>query len=214
MSFAIKTRCVFGRLTAVLVTSFFSVTSLGYFSTMDTGEVLPSNNYRIQLEPQLITTAPSGLNLNARFDAGVNESSNVRAILGFGRTDFHWGLMYKWVPIPDYEGQPALGIMGGFEWARDDDKSVLTARIHPIISKEFGTDIGKLTPYASVPIGLSGGDGSSKTPIQLALGTGWKPTDLNKVSFLAEAGLELNDSFSYVSVAAQIAFDEEGIAFE
>jgi hypothetical protein len=158
---------------------------------------------------------PNGLNLNAFFDAGVSDSSNVRAVLGFGSVSFNTGVFYKWVPIPDYENQPAIGIMVGGTWARYNGENYPSLRFHPIISKAFESDIGRFTPYATTPFGITAGPKKNTFPFQLAAGTDWKPGGLEKMHFMIEMGLNLNEAFSYVSLAGVLYFDEtEGLKFK
>jgi len=179
-----------------------------YFSTMDTGEIIKSGQYRAMADLQYVGD-PSGLNLGGAFDAGVSESSNIRALAGFGSVSFTAGLMYKWVPFPDYQNQPAIGIMAGGVWARYEGENYPSLRIHPIVSKDFEIDIGKLTPYASLPFGVTSGPRRNTFPLQLALGSQIKLLDFPDWAFLAEVGLNLNESFSYGTVGAAYYFDEK-----
>ncbi|MGE3975928.1 MAG: hypothetical protein AB7F59_15495 [Bdellovibrionales bacterium] len=186
----------------------FTNNAYAYFSTMDTGDILPSGQYKLGVEPQYVSD-PSGLNLNSFFDAGVTESSNIRVVAGVGSVSFNTGLFYKWVPIPDYQNQPAVGLMVGGTWARYKSENYPSVRFHPIVSKAFDTNIGLLTPFAALPFGITAGPSRNTYPMQLAVGSDWKPDGLEKVHFMVEMGLNLNEAFSYVSVASVIYFDDE-----
>jgi hypothetical protein len=121
-------------------------------------------------------------------------------------------LFYKWVPIPDYEKQPAVGLMSGFLYSRQgwqhEQRDVLDFRVHPIISKQMETDIGLFTPYGSLPLGVTFVKGTSVFPVQLVGGTEFKPYSWENISFFAELGLDVHDAFSYIEFAAAFYFDE------
>jgi hypothetical protein len=198
----------------VLAVFLVSTQAQAYFSTMDTGEILPTGQYKLGVEPQYISD-PGGLNVNSFFDAGVSEDSNIRVVAGVGSVSFNTGLFYKWVPIPDYGDQPALGIMAGGTWARYRNENYPSLRFHPIVSKAFEGGIGKFTPYASLPFGITAGPNKNTFPFQLVAGTDWKPTFFEKIHFMTEIGLNLNEAFSYISFAGVIYFDEnEGFKFK
>ncbi|WP_289445200.1 hypothetical protein, partial [Klebsiella pneumoniae] len=80
-----------------------------------------------------------------------------RGLVGVGSDEFFYtGLFVKYVPFPDTEDQPALGLIGGATFGREEvsleKEEVLTLRVSPLLSKDFETDIGLVTPYASLPI--------------------------------------------------------------
>src|SRR3954464_13635757 len=89
-----------------------------FFTTLDTGDVVQPDHYRAMIAPQIIFNKFDGTNFLASFDTGIAEDQQVRAQIGFGEVDFQLGGRYKWVPFPDVEGQPAIGFIGGFTWAK------------------------------------------------------------------------------------------------
>ncbi len=199
----------------ILALMILGIEAQAYYSTIDTGELLKKGQYRLSTEGNVLFNDLNGGNLVARIDTGFNEDSNFRALIGTGVVGFQTGLLYKWIPIPDFQDQPAIGILGGFIYARADDVSYLSLRLHPLVSKHFKSDIGDLTPYASLPFGITGAKGTHTFPLQLTFGNDWKPNGLNKLSFITEFGFNLHESYSYVSLAALLIFDEEqGIKFE
>lgn len=195
---------------SIFLVFIFNHQALAYFSTIDTGEILSQDKYRASAETQFLTSSGSGLNVNGRFDLGINEESNLRALVGLGSTDFHTGVFYKWIPIPDYENQPAIGFLAGPTFAHWDGESYIGARVHPIVSKAFDTEIGVFTPYGSIPFGLVSGNDETFVPVQLTLGSEFKAIDLQNIRFFAELGFDLNKSFSYISFAATLYFDDSG----
>jgi hypothetical protein len=185
-----------------------------YFSTADTGDILSNGHYRASLEAQDQFGNMTGANVIGRFDAGLSSSSNIRVLLGTGSVNLQWGLYYKWVPIPDYQDQPAIGIMAGVLYGYEND-NMLSFRAHPLISKKFTTDVGEFTPFASLPFGTTTASGVTTYPLQLALGSEWKPQGLERFSFMLETGVNIINAFHYVSAVAILHFDEEhGIQFK
>ncbi len=183
-----------------------------YFSTIDTAEVIAPDQYQISLEPQLILNRYDGANAVMRFDTGLNESSGIRGILGFGKVDFELGGMYKYVPFPDLEKQPAIGFEAGAILARVNGGTEFSLRFHPLISKRFATEVGDLIPYASLPIGITSRPDQTVVPIQIAGGTEFRPLNYKNWSFFGELGINLNQSFSYLSVAAAWRFNDSALS--
>jgi len=179
-----------------------------YFSTLDTGRVIQPGQYRALLEPQIIFNRYDGFNLIGHFDTGVTEDQSVRGTLGFGEVGFQLGASYKWIPFPDAATQPAIGGIAGVSFARIDDKTAFSLRFAPLASKSFETEIGDLTPYASLPIGVTTYDGETLIPVQLAVGSEWKTLNFQNLKFMAELGLNLNEAFSYISAAITYEFND------
>src|SRR5690606_13854627 len=110
----------------------------------------------------------------------LSDDSNVRGIIGFGTTDFQVGGFYKWVPIPDVEGQPAIGFAAGVLYARTEGLNDLSLRFHPLISKQYQIDWGEITPYGSIPIGIRSIDGETDVPVQAVIGAELKTSHWDK----------------------------------
>lgn len=190
----------------------FSLSAQSYYSVLDTGEILSPGKFDLSLETQFVTAQGTGMNLTSRFDTPLSEETQLRAMLGFGTTDFHAGGFLKWVPIPDSGRQPAIGLIAGAMVGRDENdknltKSYFTARVAPVISKTFEPNFGSITPYASLPVGLRFGDGT-EVPIHLAFGTELRTQHLENIRWRAELGFNLNKSYSYISLNAVLDIDE------
>ena len=198
------------------VTCLMGLSAQAYYSTMDTGNILEKGKYKFHLETQFITSNDTGLNINGYFDMGLTEDSGIRGIIGVGTTDFHIGGFYKWAPIPDMDTQPAMGLLLGVTYASFSGVNNLSLRLHPIISKTFKVEIGEIIPYGSIPIGILSisNDRGIDIPIQLALGTELKTLNWKNITFMAEINFDIQKSFSYFGLSANIDFDEEGIYLE
>ena len=187
----------------------------GYYSTMDTGKLLKEGHYNLGAETQFITEGDDGVNLDAKLDGPIDDEWNWRGMVGFGTTDFYLGGFVKWVPIPDFENQPAVGALIGVLYANYSHISALNFRFHPFVSKSFIFDFGEITPYAALPLGFRTADGDTDFTVQVALGSQFKPDAFERISFLAEIGFDIDNAFPYFSIGATLEFDEEnGIEFK
>lgn len=180
-----------------------------YYTTMETGKLLEDGHYRLMAESQFVTQGDTGVNLGARVDGPINDELNWKAQLGFGVTDIFLAGYIKWVPFPDAESQPAIGLTGGVLYARNAGLNEQSLRFHPFVSKLFKVDLGDINPYASLPIGIRSVDGHTTIPVQLALGTEFRPKTLDNISFLAEVGFDVTKAFSYFTIGAALDFDSE-----
>lgn len=199
----------------ILMLSFLSPSAFAYYSTWDTGDVLKPGHYDSSLEAQFVTADGSGMNLVGRFDMPVQDDSVARIMIGAGTVDFHMGGFYKYVPYPDTPSQPAIGLIGGVIYGRNEGYNYLTVRLAPLVSKTFQVNFGSLTPYASLPIGIRSQKNGTDVPIELAIGTDIKTMHFEHLRWRTELGFNLNDAYSYVSIGAVLDFDEEnGIIFE
>ncbi len=180
-----------------------------YFSTIDNGDLVAPGAYQVSLEPQLIFNQYDGFNAIGRFDTGIDHQSSARALLGVGKVDFQIGGFYKIVPFPDTATQPAIGADMGVIVARVGGETETSLRFHPLTSKRFETEVGDLTPYASLPIGVTWRSGNDTTiPVQIVGGTEFRTLAHPNLSYFAELGVNLNKSFSYLSAAIAYRFDD------
>ena len=193
--------------TAVLVL-LVSTLAHAYYSTMDTGELVNRDAWKAMLEAQGVFNRYDGANVVGHAETGLTPESSVEGLLGFGTTDYQLGGFYKFVPFPDVEGQPALGGKAGFILAHVDHKEEASFRFHPLISKQLDTDIGKVTPYASIPFGITIRGSDTYCPVQIEAGAEWKIPDNENFRVSGELGINLNKSFSYISIGLAYLFDD------
>lgn len=194
----------------VLSGLFLTTPASAYFGTMDTGDVLKEGEYQAMVGPQFIFNQYDGANFTGRLDMGLMEGVSVRGILGFGKVDFQIGGMVKWVPFPDLEGQPAIGGSAGVVIARIGSLTQYSLRFHPLVSKKVETEVGDITPFASLPLGVTVQTGIDETivPVQLVLGSEFRPLEMNRWGFFGEVGINMSKSFGYASVGIAYRFDD------
>ena len=194
----------------IAVSAFFTASpALAYFSTIDNGDLVAPGAYQVSIEPQLIFNNIDGFNAVGRFDTGIDSQSSLRGILGIGKVDFQIGAMYKIIPFPDTPNQPAIGADIGILIAKVNGETETSIRLHPLVSKKFETEVGDLQPYASIPFGVTWRSGSETfVPVQIAGGAEFRTLGHPNLSSFAELGVNLNRSFSYLSVALAYRFDD------
>lgn len=193
--------------------------SFGFFSLMDTGDLVKKDDYRILGEGQILFDAPKGFNLNGRFSTGLDDESEVQFEAGVGSVDFYLGAFYKWIPFPDTDEQPAIGVRGGLTFAsidydlvpNDDAYSTYGINVTPMVSKGFESGAGKFTPYGGAMFGLQKNVNDTNFSMQIVAGCEWSPNEwdfrsLKDFNFLIEYGIEVDDAFSYLSLGSSYDF--------
>lgn len=186
---------------------FLSSTSHAYLSIAESGELLAPGKYQVGLEPQFLLNRGGGTNLNAFIDTSINDSTSARIALGGGAVDFNAFLSAKWIPIPDFDNQPSMGLRVGGGVARDGGQNLLQLQISPLVSKKFDTSYGLAVPYLATPFTFLNTKEENQIASNLTVGTEFHYVDWTQVTLGAEMGIELNKSFSYISVFATFPFE-------
>lgn len=192
--------------TALILTVSWSAQA--YFETAESGEIQKKGDYRAGLIPQVRLSDGSGMNFTGFLDSALNESSSLRLLIGGGQTDFYTGGSYKWIPIPDYDKQPAIGAKLEVIYARLSADSAVSLRLHPMASKRFEIDQGTLIPYIAVPFGTYTYQNTTEVPVNLVTGTEFMSPETDNMQFGVELGLNANKSFSYISAFATLLLDD------
>jgi hypothetical protein len=178
-----------------------------FMTVQESNEITPAGQYKIGVEPQFRTSNGNGFNFSGFFDAPLSDAVSARAVMGTGDTDFLVGGSLKWVPVPDYQSQPAVGGKVGLNYWRENTESFFTFRFEPIVSKKFQTDVGVFVPYGALPINFNSGKDNNGTGIQLAVGSEYLHSRADNMTFGAELGFNAKDSFSYISGYVTIYLD-------
>ena len=190
------------KLISFLLLILIPQSGFAYYTFQDTGDLLAPGEYAPGVELQFRTTNGSGNNIIGRWDGGWKDDLNWRGFVGLGKVDFQAGGLVKWVPIPDHDKQPAIGISFGGLIATYESDTELAARFNPFVSKTIEVDFGQLTPYTALPIGFRTYDDESNSTVQWTLGSRFIHPDMPGSHFFAEIGLDLDDAFTYLSVGA------------
>lgn len=208
---------MFKSITSIFLTlaCFLSGTqAFAYQDVLDNAEVLERGHFKGTAALQALTESGGG-NFTGLFDTGVAPDFGVRALVGFGKTDYYFGGLVKWTPIPDVDNQPAIGFNVGVTYAKwFEDVKDTTFIFQPIVSKRFPLQEVFITPYASIPMGIrlrdsTMRDNDTELTSALVLGSQLQIPQWKNLQFLAEVGLDIDNAFDHVSVGAVFYFDAE-----
>lgn len=159
----------------IFVITFFSATPVyAAFVLLETAEIIPAGVYRVGAAPQLYMGNGGGVDGSAFLDLNTGQSLNTRLEIGTGITDFWASASAKFVPYPDYQNQPAMGLRGKFIYMRESDTNFYNTQIAPIFSKKYSTSRGEFIPYAGLPVTFIYEKSSNNFTIsKLCFGTEW-----------------------------------------
>lgn len=194
-------------LVTLALTLSWGATSSAYLSLAESGEILPMNEYQVGLEPQFLLNNGSGANINAFFDMPFNESTSGRISMGAGKIDFNAFASVKFIPFPDVDNQPAIGVRVGGGYTRVSDQNWLVGQVAPLVSKKVGTDIGTFVPYAAIPFEFVNKKDENITGSQFVIGSELLHPETPDLRYGAEVGFEMTKSYNYVSVYVSLPFD-------
>ncbi len=183
--------------------------SWAYLSVGESGEIQKVGSNQFGLEPQILGNEGSGVNIGAFLDMPIREEVSTRFSLGAGKIDFHAGAAVKWIPFPDVDQQPAIGLKTAAWYARQSSLNVWTIQVAPLFSKRVNTDAGLFIPYAAIPFNFVSSTDRSATGSQFAIGSELYAKDLTNMHFSAELALNLKDSYSFLSGTVVFPFDSE-----
>lgn len=206
-------RIIFAQLLLVAM-MMKSTPALAYLSVGESGEIQKVGYNQFGVEPQILGNEGGGLNIGAFLDMPVREDVSTRFSLGAGKIDFHAGAAVKWIPFPDIDQQPAIGLKAAAWYARQGTINVWTFQLAPLFSKKFDSDAGLFIPYATIPVNFVTSSEKSVTGTQFAVGTEFYSKDVTSMHFSSEIALNLKDSYSFISGSVVFPFDtEKGFQF-
>ncbi len=191
----------------VCTSVIISTPAKAYLSLAESGELIPKHGYQLGLETQALTNLNSGLNLNLLLDAPVNDSTTARLELGGGSIDFNAFASLKWMPFPDVDNQPAMGLRFGAGFARDENQNFVQAQVSPLISKKYEIEYGMTVPYFALPFTLINNKDETFIATNVTVGSEFQHREWKTFTVGGEIGLDLNKSWSYVSLFAKFPFE-------
>ncbi|WP_413944617.1 hypothetical protein [Bdellovibrio sp. HCB-162] len=188
---------------------FLSSSAHAYLSIAESGEIVPAGMYQVGVEPQLLMNKGGGANFDVFFDTHINDATSARITMGAGAVDFNAFVSAKWMPFPDVDNQPAMGLRVGAGLARDEDENLLQLQVAPLVSKKFDTEYGLAVPYLAVPFTFLNTKEENTVASNLTVGSEFHYADWNQVTLGGEVGLDLNKSYSYISIFATFPFESQ-----
>ena len=163
-------------------TAVLSNAKAGYLSLGESGEIIPESTFQFGVAPQVITNGDGGFNIAVFLDAAWTDSLTSRFMLGAGEVDFYISGSAKYIPFPDVDRQPAIGVKLALWYAREGAANINTLQLAPMVSKKYQTEHGLFIPYAAYGISNYSVGGDSKTGDQFFIGSDWKNPDFDNVN--------------------------------
>lgn len=183
--------------------------SSAYIIMAESGELVEPGKSTLGFFPQFILSDGGAFNFVSFVDTGLTESTSLRLQLSAGDTDISGGGSFKWVPIPDYQNQPAIGLKLGAFLGREGDNNFSHFQVAPLLSKKQSTDYGLFIPYGAIQWSNLYISGENLRSLQLLAGTEYVHDDTN-LKFGAELALEAKDASTYLGVWITVPFEDLG----
>lgn len=191
------------RLLVFIVSVFFISQGNAYMGLMTTGDILQNN----QVQGLGYLEFWDGTNVNARASLGISEDLQGDIEIGAGDIDFTISAMAKWVPIPDYQKQPAMGIRGGVTYLDTDGYTQTSFVATPFASKAFHSPHGKFSPFGGIPLALNSNSDDTFFTARLIAGLEWTHPTQTNFHVIGEAGVKISSrSFGSVNIGAAYDF--------
>lgn len=193
--------------TFILATLSLCTPGWSYLTIQESGEPVPQNQLHLGFSPQFLLARESGSNGMLTLRTGLDEGRDFSFQLGGGYNNFWSTLSTRWIPIPDYNDQPAIGFRFDVTLAHLNGVSNGSFRLAPFVSKRLRTDVGHLEPYLYLPIGLNVQQGRYDNLSSFVLGSQVQIEDLRPIYLYGEAGFNLKNSVSYFTIGIFSTFD-------
>lgn len=183
----------------VLVGLIFTwiIPAQAYLAISEVGEPLAGKTYTITGGAQLNQRPLEGGQGQITVKWPFQEDMDLTFQIGAGQVAKFLQVGGRWVPIPDVDNQPALGLKWDVSLAQERERSLGLFRIAPFGSKKFLLESGFLEPYLYMPVGVALQEQQFFFVAQLVTGVHWGFEDIRPFSFYTEIGWNLRDMFSY-----------------
>lgn len=194
---------------ALIVSLITSQAWGGIHSTLETGEIV--TRLKANISTQIVGNGDySGAGLIAHLEIPYSESSSWTIGIGRARhVNVQFDGSWKWIPIPDYNNQPAIGTLLGITYIHcpcSDSQSAMGLYAHPIVSKKLKASFGTFNTYAGPLLGLMFHRSDSWYPIRLAMGSELTLDSLKSLGFMLEGSININSSVNAIALGVGYLF--------
>lgn len=193
--------------TVILGLFLATLPAKAYLTILESGEPVGVNEYHLGFAPQFVSGEASGTNAVFVLRKGLDEGRDFSVQVGSGAVDLWTTLATRWIPIPDVDNQPAIGLRFDVTLVRETNASGGSFRVAPFISKRYRTDVADLEPYAYVPLGFSVSEGKYDNMSNLVIGSQFRLEDLRPVYFYGETAFNMRNSVSYFTIGVFSTFE-------
>lgn len=169
----------------------------------DAADILPQNSGSIGGFGELILSDPTSEGVEARGRYGLSDAWNVGAIVGAGSKSkkFRFGGEGVFNLLPDWEGQVGLSFIATAIYLRRFDSGGLQSRLGVMVHKRVTAWNGyPANIYLALPWYQEVRGSTFSSGTQLALGTVFDVADANRYYAVAEVGIKLAKTDSYLAL--------------
>lgn len=189
-----------------LLTLFTFITLSTYTTKLHAGvfdlpAFLPPGEFSLGLEPEIITSNPSGAGFYLKPKFGTTSFLNWQGIIGTGSGDRNLRLGatadFDWFPDVDY--QPGIATPFTLLYTQIAGDNIINYYFSPLIYKTFKGQDAEYIPFISVPFGWTIRNSRNQNFSQFVMGSMFKSPGMQYFRFTVEAGFNMNRSYSYIS---------------
>jgi hypothetical protein len=183
---------------ALLLTPLYS-----HAAIFDAADILPQNAGALGIFTELLLSDPTSEGVEARARYGLTDAWNVGLNIGGGSKGkkFRMGGETVFNVLPDWEGQLGLSGIASATYLRRLDGGGMQFRIGPMIHKRLTGWIGMpANIYLAIPWYQEIRGSTFTSGTQLVLGTNFDIADAGRFYAVAELGIKLAKTDSYILV--------------
>ncbi len=193
-------------ITALVTTLLLAQPCYSYQSLMTSGDLIQPETFQVLGYLESIFDELDGMNINARGVYGINDEMQADLEIGMGELNIMLGAFLKWVPIPDYDKQPAIGVRAGLSYIDHDLYSQTSISAMPFVSKGYNAEYGRFVPYVGFPLAINSNKIDTYFSSRIVFGTEWTHPEEKQIHVVAELGFELSKSFNSFNIGASYDF--------
>ncbi len=188
-------------LTVIAIITLCTYEDLLHASVFDLPAFLPPGEFSLGLEPEIITSNPSGAGVNLKPRIGTTSFLNWQGIIGTGSGDrgFRLGATADFDWFPDVDHQPGIATPFTLLYNQLGGDNVISYYFSPLVYKSFKGEAAEYIPFISVPFGWTIRNSRNTNFSQFVMGSMFKSPGMQYFRFSVEAGFNMNKSYSYIS---------------
>ncbi len=188
-------------LTIFPITMLCVIAQSSHAGVFDLPAFLPPGDFSLGVEPEIITSNPSGAGFNLKPKFGTTPFLNWEGIIGTGSGDrgLKLGATADFDWFPDVEHQPGIATPFTLLYNQISGDNIINYFFSPMLYKTFKGESAEYIPFISMPFGWSIRNSRNSNFSQFVMGSMFKSPGTQYFRFSVEAGFNINRSFSYIS---------------
>lgn len=170
-------------------------------------EMLQADTYEMMISPGY-TFKPSGAYLATEVRYQASQEFGTGFGFGAGEVGFNFGLTGTYHILRDDGARPGVAFTGGLHFNRLDQANYFALRLSPMLSKNFGTSFGRVTPYAALHFtpNFRLGEPENNFALKGSVGSEFMVKEWNDIRLIAEVGIGMASSNSEIMLGVAYPF--------